>query len=327
MRQKGFGNEEKNRMVDGIISKHGGKTNQLSGIISNSIDNTGPLKLVDIHTIRSAPDEWNFFSKLSSQKFYELLESVYIHGVLSPGTLWENSDDETSYMNLNGHHRLECLRIIFESTNDENYKYMPALVKSKDEITEDKAREIIIDTNWASRDLTTMDKARAIYHKYVLLEGNKNKYGDGRLDDKIADEFKIGRNLVNNLKSLTNCIEEYHDHIDTGVIKISAMSIVANFEEEIQQYLHDNYLNDIKVVNMRKVKAIVDNNIDLPVSEIFEKIDSTLINTKDVSKITFSYSCNSKIAKKYSELDKSIRGQLDQEIESFINQWIQNQSN
>ncbi|WP_239253411.1 ParB/RepB/Spo0J family partition protein, partial [Citrobacter werkmanii] len=122
---------------------------------------------IEIDLIDDAPDEWNFYKKLDDGKLAELIESILENGLLSPVIVWEQ--EEGRYMMLAGHNRLRAFRMIYERTQDTQYKKIHAYIKKKNEISEDEAKVIIIDTNFVQRQLSTIEKTKSIVYKYNML--------------------------------------------------------------------------------------------------------------------------------------------------------------
>lgn len=77
-------------------------------------------------------------------------------------------------MILAGHNRAKAFKYLFEMDNGQKYRKIPALIKKKDEITEEDAWEIIIDTNWVQRSLSAVEKSNAKKEKYGSLNISKN---------------------------------------------------------------------------------------------------------------------------------------------------------
>jgi ParB family chromosome partitioning protein len=133
----------------------------------------------------------------------ELIESIEKNGLLHPLVVWEQNDG--NYLILSGHNRKEAFQILYDSTKDEQYSKVFCYIKKCNEITEDEAKEIIIDTNWVQRELSTIEKAQSIYRKYTAI-GRKQKVKDGegqgiRNYDIIAEQYNIsGRHVLNYYK-------------------------------------------------------------------------------------------------------------------------------
>jgi len=311
MNRRGWDNATLNakKMAEDVVSANQG-SKLLDKILDQKLDNSvSYLRMIDLTLIDHAPEEWDFYDSLSHQKFYELLESIYQKGILQSLTLWEKPDGR--YYALAGNHRLKASRAIYEVSNDPDRRYVPAIVKGINEIDENEAREIVIDTNWASRDLSVMEKAKSIYHKYILLQGKRSKKGTGRLDDKIASQYNIGRGLVNDLKNLMNIHDVYYDAINDNVVSISAASIVAKFEDEIQQYLYDNYIDSIKVGNMKKIQ-----NLDSVTTSQIDRI----MSSKKLNSLSIKFDHD--MSKIFDDLNSEEKASLNNEINTFVKQWF-----
>ncbi|MGG7187085.1 ParB/RepB/Spo0J family partition protein, partial [Clostridium butyricum] len=78
-------------------------------------------------------------------------------------------DDSGKYMILSGHNRVHAYKILCENQDSEKYSKIHAVIKDKN-LSEEEAKEIIVDTNWVQRQLTTIQKARSINFKYRKLK-------------------------------------------------------------------------------------------------------------------------------------------------------------
>ena len=77
-------------------------------------------------------------------------------------------------MILAGHNRVRAYSMLYEQTGNEKYKKIFACIKKKNEISEDEARAIIIDTNFVQRQLSTIEKTKSIVIKYNQLGRGKH---------------------------------------------------------------------------------------------------------------------------------------------------------
>ena len=79
--------------------------------------------------------------------------SIMNSGILQPVIAWKQPNGR--YMILAGHTRIHlCREILEEFTEQEhrrNYREIPTIAYEYDELNEEKAREIIIDTNYLQR--------------------------------------------------------------------------------------------------------------------------------------------------------------------------------
>jgi len=193
------------------------------------------ISQIDINKLISAPSEWNFYSKLPEEKFLELIESIEKNSLLHPVVLWEKND---GYMILSGHNRVRAYKALYEMTKDEKYSKIPAIVKRKDDIDENTAREIIVDTNWIQRQLTTYEKTQSILQKYVRIKSEKKKGEKTR--DLIAGQLGISGRMVQNYLSLNMLNSGFFELIDESVINIKMAVLLAKLPDQTQKLILKN---------------------------------------------------------------------------------------
>ena len=108
-----------------------------------------PQTELPIRSLTPAPDEWNFFSQLPDGKFLELCDSIAEHGIIHPLMIYETA--EGSRIILSGHNRVRALNALFASTGDSKYLTVPCMVRR--DLSEQEARDLLIDANWTQRTL------------------------------------------------------------------------------------------------------------------------------------------------------------------------------
>lgn len=188
-----------------------------------------------------APKEWNFYEILPPDKMLELMESILERGLLHPIIVWKQ---KSGYMILSGHNRKQAFETLYEKTQDQKYSKITAIIKGEDEITPDMAREIIIDTNWIQRQLSTMEKARSISEKYISL-GRKRHSGDGMKNrDIVAEDYGISGRMVQNYLSLTELIPEMEHMLRENHLSIKNAVSIARMKVDIQRWLYENFTKE-----------------------------------------------------------------------------------
>lgn len=251
--------------------------------ISDEKINKNEISYLKIDDLVEAPAKWNFYSKLPEDKFLELVESIEKNFLLHPIVVWEQ---EGSYMVLSGHNRLRAFKTLYEITNDEKYLKIPAMVKRKDELDENMAREIIIDTNWIQRQLSTYEKTNSIIQKYVNIKKTKEKGYKTR--DILAEQLGISGRMVQNYISLNNLEKEFFDMIDENSLTIKQAVILARLPKSIQKLIIANK-NDVDL-DMIKLKKIQDLQDEQQILNILSKNK----NEQEFVKITYKIPKNLK---------------------------------
>ena len=246
---------------------------------------------VEVDKLKDAPNNWNFYSKLDDDKFLELVDSINNNSLLHPIVVWQQNQD---YMILSGHNRVRAFKKLYEITHDEKYLKIPAIIKKNDEITEDMAKEIIIDTNWIQRQLSTYEKTQSILQKYVKIKQSKNKGTKTR--DVIASHLGITGRMVQNYISLNNLNSGFFEMLDDNLINIKQAIVIAKFEDYIQEEILKH--KDDLAFNIQLLKSALSIKNKDRVIEILSANDG-LNEEENYIKVTY------KIPKdKKSEFDK-----------------------
>lgn len=200
---------------------------------------------LDLDKLKAAPKEWNFYVPLNDNKMSELIESIIDNGLLNPIIVWEKDND---YMILAGHNRVRAYNMLYEQTRNEKYKKIFTYIKKKNEITEDEARAIIIDTNFVQRQLSTMEKTKSIVIKYNQLGRKKrNSFGESSAEI-IAKQYNLKERQIYNYYKLNNLIPEFMQRIDIGNLSIKSGLKLAAIDSKLQKNIYENY------------NAVLDNN-------------------------------------------------------------------
>ncbi|MGE6227602.1 ParB/RepB/Spo0J family partition protein [Paenibacillus chitinolyticus] len=169
------------------------------------------------------PSKMNFFKPLSQAKYAELRESIVNNGLLNPIIVRPNKDgkvDGKAFEILAGENRYN---VFVELGKNE----IPARIV---DVSDDKAKEILVDTNVAQRgELTPMEVAKA-YHEKKLIIGNRQGQrsdlkGDelsGATRDIIAQEYGKSGMTIDRYLRLVNLLPEFQEKIDKGTIPVKA---------------------------------------------------------------------------------------------------------
>ena len=203
-------------------------------------DNKDLIKHIKLDKLIVSPLEWNFYKPLSIEKQAELVESIQENGLINPIIVWEK--EENMYMILAGHNRVNAFKNLFERTNDDKFSKIPTFVKSKDEITENEARAIIVDTNFVCRQLSTLERAKSILVKYNEL-GSK-KRNEINIAEQIAAQFDIDKRQIYRYYQLNKLIPQFIDRIENGSLSMKAGLKIVKLRTGFQNVLFKEF-NDI----------------------------------------------------------------------------------
>lgn len=225
------------------------------------IKNTGKEEQqIDLELMDNAPEDWNFFSELKVEqpsKFAELKMSIYNLGVLQPLILWKQENDR--YMILAGRNRRDASRDVIIDCQDEpgfdekKFRYIKSIVYEHDELTEEEAQEIIIDTNYVQREYTPKTRVLITKKRMGILE--KQRYSKGRSIAQLAKEMKIEKSAIyDNLAIGQKVIEPLQElYFDEKITKKAVLKFVY-FDFETQQWILDNFAEQITDARVKRLK-------------------------------------------------------------------------
>lgn len=233
--------------LDGIVKKKlninkNSIENKIEELIQNSVSDS-----ILLDECIEAPDDWNFYGKISANKMQELLESILSIGLMQPIIVWEQ--EENKYMILSGHNRVRAYKLLRDNENSSRYSRIEAIIKRKNEINENIAKEIIIDTNYVQRELTTMQKAKSISMKYIQL---KNKPLRLDINELVANEYNLSKRQIINYRILDKIYGPIGEYIDNGKISIKAGVYISKLSLENQKYLYDKFIINDKCKLLNK---------------------------------------------------------------------------
>lgn len=263
------------------------------------------IRKIDTDDLVDAPSDWNFYGSLSDSKMRELLESIESNGLLHPIVVWEQSQGK--YMILAGHNRVKAYRILEEKSGGVDYRKIPALIKGIDEIDEDDAREIIIDTNWVQRVLSAVEKSKSIVEKYAVLE-KKKKSGMGRIRDIIAKEYEVTGRLVDEYRRLGNLRDEIKDMVSDNRLSMTSASKLGLFDKTTQSWIVEKFGDKLSRKYTKQLRSGMDRD---EIEGIFEYRD-----TEDKAKVVVSL--DKQLADKYAKLNTEKKQEVLKALEIII---------
>lgn len=194
------------------------------------------VKRVSTNLLYGAPQEWNFFKPLDDAKLAELMITIQNSGLMSPITIWQNPSEDGSFMILSGHNRVRAYQELYKLTGDPKYLSIESIIKTKDEITEDEAKRIIIISNYVSRTLTTKEIIKSVIALYKTY-----RYVKGGGYAKIAKSLNLSEDTVYDYAQLGNLIDVFIDLIDNKRIHLKNGVRISRLNAEVQSWLYDTY--------------------------------------------------------------------------------------
>ena len=286
--------EFKNKLSSGSITPSEETVDISSAIPSDNYT----IKKLSRSSLKPAPDEWNFFSKPKKDKLISLAESIYRNGLLQPIIVREMDQFGRTYQILAGHTRNEAYNILYDILEDPKYLEIEAMVFPYGVIDDKQAQDIICDTNFMQRgNLPAREMAKCVFLKAKRIKEDLS-YGQGSVDERIAQEYKIKRTSVFMWKKLANIIDELQDLIDIRQITLRNAYKLAFLSPEDQKLLLDtcsNYISNeaLKIVKpsddldsmVRKIEA----NFGVANKSIrYEILETQLRNVKDEPILVFA---------------------------------------
>lgn len=213
-----------------------------------------------IASLYAAPysDEWNDFKKLSSDKAYELNQSIVDGGLLTPIIVWkvnknsinevyENNNDPYGfvgheYMILAGHSRTYAFVELYNATGDDRYTKIDAVVREN--LTYEQAKYIIKVTNFVNRELSPAEKRRNINYLHRNLS-NEETSGT-KIAKKIASDSGSKLRTVQYYMSINeNLIDEFAEWFDNERITLGSAIKLVRLTNDMQRWMYEEYGDSI----------------------------------------------------------------------------------
>lgn len=295
------------------------------------IDST--VNRVSLDYLVDAPDDINPYSPIKGKKYYEMMFSIIINGLIHPIVVWrrpkESPTDKEYYMILSGHNRKRIFMEIYSTfaamSDDEridylitlrdkaglddewvrkfdykSFKAIPAIIKDIGELDDEKAQEMAIDANYQQRGNDPKGKNKAIMIK--LKNGAKRYEAKEDLIKKIAGDLKTSKSTIYNEKTLAEKIHpKMKELYFEGELKTNEVLKFRNMTFDMQEYIYDNYKDQLKKEYILKIttrKKYSKSEID----EIF--------TGKMQKKVTVSF---------------KVQEDLKEELKKHVDQWIRHQ--
>lgn len=186
------------------------------------------MKNISINKIH--PFEGHPYKVLDNEEMNNLIQSVQIHGIMSPLIVrpLENKTDE--YEIISGHRR-------FRAAQKAGLTEVPAFIYV---VNRDEAAIMLVDSNLHREHILPSEKAFAYKLKYDALrhQGTSSQLGTKlRTDEYIAQESGESRNQVQRYIRLTYLIPELLDLMDEGKIAFSVGVELSYLDDNVQYAL------------------------------------------------------------------------------------------
>lgn len=201
-----------------------------------------PLELLDDH-----PDNSSIFN-MNQEELEELAVSIKAIGVQQP--LLVEKKENGRYMVIAGHRRKVAAKMA-------GLKTVPCIIKQDDVDTE----TVLIETNLRVRELSLMDKARAVRYEKRRLDihrGKPNSNSDTMSElEKLFNESS--RNL-NRYDKLNELVPELQAMVDGGSIGLVLGVRLAGLDKEVQKELYEFLGDAIQDIGPEDIKLLRQQN-------------------------------------------------------------------
>lgn len=204
------------------------------------------IVLIPLDQVRANAD--NFYDTSS---IADLVESIATHGIMSPITVCPDPFESKQYMIISGHRRTEAYRHLLESTSDEKYKQIPAIVKHPRDAIETEM--MLIEGNATARVLSSYELMEQVKRYDDLLVRAKAEGYDycGRRRDIVAKMASVSPSRVGRLSAINKNLDELWRYLfQTGKISESVAYEISKLDSHAQSDLLDVALDNSGNVNI-----------------------------------------------------------------------------
>lgn len=245
---------------------------------------------IDIANLKFAPDEWNFYPPLEDEDFGKLVLSVLEHGLLHPIVVRKQESD---YIILSGHNRVRAYKTILSEItrikngergiyftqdtelNEKDFEQIMAVIK--EDISDDEAREIIIDANYVQRQLSQKLITKSVIEKYKLVQEKRKStkdaaYKNQKTRELVAAEFNLSGRHIDRYRRLEHLQEELISLFYEGRISLELASKLATLNTNVQAHIINNYLQDLPRHASKIVKQLKSSMDIKTINEIFHQV-------------------------------------------------------
>lgn len=216
---------------------------------------------IEIDKLEAAPSDWNFYPPLEGDEFERLVRSILVHGLLHPIVV-EHIEGRNRI--LSGHNRVRAYRYIREElqklereegsslgelelsdVKSEDFREIFAIVKEN--LSDSDAREIIIDANYAQRQLGPKLLTKSIIEKYKIIRekrrGGFEGYKNRKTREIVAESFEMSGRHIDRYRKLESLRPELLELFYNGKISLETGAKLAVMKPEIQEEIEKNYLD------------------------------------------------------------------------------------
>lgn len=275
------------------------------------------VRQIPLNRLRPAPEEWNKFPPLPPDMRIEMKLSILANGLFNPIIVWEQEDDY--YMILSGHNRTSIYQEILEEYENEdieallnnasdeetyalvdkfdirNFSVIEAVVMGRNDIDEDKAREIILDTNYIQRGTDKKLLTMIIMDRLGIVKRRRDLKGKSM--NVVAKEMNISASTVHRQWVLANKIVPamrnlyYEDRLS-----LVAVLRVQNLSEDTQNWVAEEYGGKLTNKMLQKVSE----KKNYSKGDLTNLLDS-LLAAEETKKVTVTVQVEEEWAEEFRE--------------------------
>lgn len=203
-----------------------------------------------IHPFKDHP-----FRVVDDEKMQDLVDSIKVHGVLSPVLLREAEHGQ--YEMISGHRRMHAAQLAGLET-------IPAIIR---EMTDDEATIVMVDSNIQREELLPSEKAFAYRMRLDAMRrqaGRPSKDNSGHNDqnmigkvsrDILAEQLGTSSKQVHRYIRLTELIPELLEMVDTKRITFVSGVEISYIDQAVQKWLCE-YIHDNGVIKPEQITAL-----------------------------------------------------------------------
>lgn len=229
------------------------------------------------------------FKIYQGEKKEQLIQSIKDNGIIIPIIVTPIENSRGRYTILSGANRVDAATKL-------NLEEVKAVIKT--DLTEDEYNLIVVETNLFNRSIDEMlpsELAKSLFvrQRAMRQQGKKNDLASGRvcqnsnkdentsgtMYQRLNEEYKLSERNIRNYIRLTYLCDELLEHIDNGII-----SVTAGFDLSYLKKDEQNELVALMSTNKYKISMNISQNLKQLSSETTDNINIQEILDKSLIK-------------------------------------------
>ncbi len=234
--QKFFDEQKRNQQDAEVVSgeKEDSSTADLekevaidsAAIVKEQLGSYTDGSVIEIPTADLIELEDNPYNAKNEEELRILADDIWEAGLIHELIVRDHPLQEGKYQVLCGNNRLRACRDILGMKS--------IRCKYRKFETEDEAYSMVVKDNELNRNVTPVEKARAIHLRLQKMKENQD-YGSGdRTSEIVARDFAINKSDVYRWDKAERLSNNYKNLFNTGDIKLSTAEILGSLPEEVQ---------------------------------------------------------------------------------------------